>query len=419
MSDLAIKADKISKVYQIGSPLSGSFREGFGNLFNLFRNSDKENEFWALKDLTFELKMGEVLGVVGHNGAGKSTLLKILSRITEPTYGRIEINGRVGSLLEVGTGFHPELSGRENIFLNGSILGMRRNEIKAKFQEIVEFSGVGKFIDTPVKRYSSGMYVRLAFAVAAHMEPEILIIDEVLAVGDAEFQKKCLGKMQDVAAQGRTVLFVSHHMGMVRELCTNGILLKEGQVIFQGSALDTIDRYIHSSNYDGVENIHSFEINNDLKAQMLEIKLEKQGGDIASAFDVFDEIVFKAKYIIRERITGLSFNLIVERNGEPLFLTFDTDNSSELLEARKVGIYETECRFPCPLKAGKYVVHAGLGVLRVSSVHNKREAFVFDIEERSFNESMKSYGSSRIGVMATSINWKTNVNELIDPSRVI
>jgi len=204
-------------------------------------------EFWALKDLNFEIQPGDRVGIIGRNGAGKSTLLKILSRITEPTSGRVEIDGRVASLLEVGTGFHPELTGRENIYLNGAILGMRRAEIRRKFDEIVEFSEIEKFLDTPVKRYSSGMYVRLAFAVAAHLEPEILIIDEVLAVGDAAFQKKCLGKMEDVSKKGRTVLFVSHNMGAVIDLCSRGFLIESGRVAMEGSARGVVRKYLSST----------------------------------------------------------------------------------------------------------------------------------------------------------------------------
>ena len=203
-------------------------------------------DFWALRGVTFEVKQGEVLGIIGRNGAGKSTLLKILSRITKPTEGRVRIRGRVASLLEVGTGFHPELTGRENIFLNGALLGMTRDEIRRKFDEIVAFAEVEKFLDTPVKRYSSGMYVRLAFAVAAHLEPEILIVDEVLAVGDAEFQKKCLGKMSEVARGGRTVLFVSHSMASVKSLTQSGIVLENGQIAFGGSTEDAIEFYIRS-----------------------------------------------------------------------------------------------------------------------------------------------------------------------------
>ena len=236
MSDIAIKVENLSKKYTIGTKVSGSLRETIVHKWNSLSNKTNSNneEFWALKDISFEVKQGEVLGIIGKNGAGKSTLLKVLSRITEPTSGRFVMNGRVSSLLEVGTGFHPELTGRENIYLNGTILGMTRKEVKQKFDEIVDFSGVEKFIDTPVKHYSSGMYVRLAFAVAAHLEPEILIIDEVLAVGDAEFQKKCLGKMDSVAKEGRTVLFVSHNMGAIKQLCNCGLLIQNGIIIKNG-----------------------------------------------------------------------------------------------------------------------------------------------------------------------------------------
>lgn len=220
---------------------------------NPFRLAAKET-FWALKDVSFDLKRGEVVGIIGRNGAGKSTLLKVLSQITEPTLGEIDLYGRVGSLLEVGTGFHPELTGRENIFLNGAILGMNRREISSQFDEIVDFAGVERFLDTPVKRYSSGMYVRLAFAVAAHLNPEILIVDEVLAVGDAEFQKKCLGKMQNVAQSGRTVIFVSHNLQAVSLLCTKGILLSQGKLDFCGKTEEAIDRYVGTwANGGGVQ----------------------------------------------------------------------------------------------------------------------------------------------------------------------
>ncbi len=223
-----IEIENVSKKYQIGTRESySSLRDSISQLFNT-RGRKKRDEFWALKDIQFKISAGESLGVIGRNGAGKSTLLKILSQITPPTTGKITMRGRVASLLEVGTGFHPELTGRENIFLNGAILGMSRVEIRKKFDEIVEFSGIEKFLDTPVKRYSSGMYVRLAFAVAAHLEPEILIVDEVLAVGDAAFQRKCLAKMENVGQQGRTVIFVSHNMSAIRILCKYGIYLKDG-----------------------------------------------------------------------------------------------------------------------------------------------------------------------------------------------
>lgn len=251
MNDIAIKVQGLGKKYIIGQLKSRDFRVSFGNKIKSFLgwnySSPVEEEFWALEDINFEIKKGEALGIIGRNGAGKSTLLKILSRITEPTKGRFEINGRVSSLLEVGTGFHPELSGRENIYLNGTILGMRRIEIKQKLEEIIAFSGVEKFLDTPVKHYSSGMKVRLAFSVAAHLEPEILIVDEVLAVGDAEFQKKCLGKMGEVSKnEGRTVLFVSHNMAAVQNLCDWGILLENGSIRFSGSIGTAVTKYLTS-----------------------------------------------------------------------------------------------------------------------------------------------------------------------------
>ncbi|EMI17659.1 ABC transporter, ATP-binding protein [Rhodopirellula maiorica SM1] len=255
-SDLAIHAEGIGKQYRIGAQQKSysTLRESLMNVsasaINTVRGGLKElrqrresNSFWALKDISFEVKQGDVVGIVGSNGAGKSTLLKVLSRITDPTLGYVDLRGRVGSLLEVGTGFHPELTGRENIFLNGAILGMPRSVVKKQFDAIVDFAGVERFVDTPVKRYSSGMYLRLAFAVAAHLEPEILLVDEVLAVGDASFQKKCLGKMDSVAKEGRTVLFVSHNMAAIRSLCNKGIMLRNGRVAEQGDVQTVIQSY--------------------------------------------------------------------------------------------------------------------------------------------------------------------------------
>ena len=265
MNDIALRVDNLSKQYRLGTApyrhdtLGDHLVEGTKSLLRLIGRrpsngadqsvgrssaSSHRDLLWALKDISFEVKRGEVVGFVGHNGAGKSTLLKILSRITEPTEGRVEVYGRVGSLLEVGTGFHGELTGLENIFLNGAILGMKKAEIDRKLQEIIEFSGIEQFMNTPVKRYSSGMYVRLAFAVAAHLEPEILILDEVLAVGDAAFQKKCLGKMQDVTREGRTVLFVSHNMAAIQGLCSKCYLLSRGRIIAEGSPTSVVERYL-------------------------------------------------------------------------------------------------------------------------------------------------------------------------------
>jgi lipopolysaccharide transport system ATP-binding protein len=255
MTTPAIKAEGISKLYRLehGAPGSKTFRDLLTDMataplrrFRQIRGSDVSMEdFWAVQDVSFEIQQGEVIGIIGRNGAGKSTLLKILSRIVEPTRGQVTLRGRVASLLEVGTGFHPELTGRENIYLNGSILGMKKREIDAQFDEIVAFAEIERFLDTPVKRYSSGMYVRLAFAVAAHLQPEILIVDEVLAVGDADFQKKCLGKMREVSkGEGRTVIFVSHNMGAVTTLCTRALLLERGALVAQGPSSEVVDRYL-------------------------------------------------------------------------------------------------------------------------------------------------------------------------------
>ncbi len=254
MTKPAICVRNLGKHYQLGArergyttfreTLIGAVKAPFERFRRLAGHSTAPESFWALKDVSFDIEEGEVVGIIGRNGAGKSTLLKILSQITEPTTGKVELHGRVGSLLEVGTGFHPELTGRENVYLNGSILGMKKREIKNKFDEIVAFSGVDKFLDTPVKRYSSGMQVRLAFSVAAHLEPEILVVDEVLAVGDLDFQKKCLGKMGEVAKSGRTVLFVSHNTAAVKALCTSAILLANGELIAKAPIDDVIDRYL-------------------------------------------------------------------------------------------------------------------------------------------------------------------------------
>ena len=270
MGQTAIRIENLSKQYLIGGPQKKYDRLGYQLVDSLaapFRRagklmrghaggaSEQDVAIWALKDISFEIKHGEVLGIIGRNGAGKSTLLKILSRITEPTEGYVDVYGRIGSLLEVGTGFHPELTGRENIYMNGAILGMTRKEIDRKFDEIVAFSEIGKFIDTVVKHYSSGMYVRLAFAVAAHLDPEILLVDEVLAVGDVAFQKKCLGKMGDVAKAGRTVLFVSHNMAVIQTLCSRGICLRSGGVVADGPITDVVQEYLRDLEQVKTDNI--------------------------------------------------------------------------------------------------------------------------------------------------------------------
>jgi len=272
MSNIAIKVENLSKAYQLGEIGTGTISRDLERMWAKARGKEdpflrigetndrtskgKSDVVWSLKDINFEIEQGDAVGIIGRNGAGKSTLLKILSRVTAPTSGKISGKGRIASLLEVGTGFHPELTGRENIFLNGAILGMRKREIQRKLDEIVDFAGVERYLDTPVKRYSSGMYVRLAFAVAAHLESEILIVDEVLAVGDAEFQKKCLGKMGEVSkGEGRTVLFVSHNMGSIERLCTRGIFINNGNIVGLGTATDTIAEYL-KHNQDNPKNFH-------------------------------------------------------------------------------------------------------------------------------------------------------------------
>tara|TARA_X000000950_G_C13900794_1_gene654813 strand:+ start:1372 stop:2586 length:1215 start_codon:yes stop_codon:yes gene_type:complete len=334
--DNIIKINNISKKYLKGKLKDDSLR---GTLHSVIKGNSKGEEFWALKKVSFTAKKGEVIGIIGKNGAGKSTLLKILSQITKPSEGYIELSGRVASLLEVGTGFHPELTGRENIFLNGTILGMSRKEIKLKFNDIVNFSGVDKFLDTAVKHYSSGMYVRLAFAVAAYLEPEILIIDEVLAVGDADFQKKCLGKMKDVAESGRTVLFVSHNIAAVKSLCDRAIYLEKGEIIMDDDCENVIKRYLNNINVNNTESlenefikIHSSEINeNSEKSMKLDEKLK-----IKFSFSIKRKPKNSEKIIVvisvkdyLENIVYLTNNLLEEfvipndRNYFNLFINFE------------------------------------------------------------------------------------------------
>lgn len=374
--DIAIRVSGLSKRYLIGGEKKGSLAETLSGMIGA--KSNRKEEFWALQDINFEVKKGEVIGIIGKNGAGKSTLLKILSRITQPTSGKIEINGRVASLLEVGTGFHPELTGRENIFLNGTILGMSRQEVKDKFEEIVEFSGVQKFIDTPVKHYSSGMYVRLAFAVAAHLEPEILIIDEVLAVGDAEFQKKCLGKMKEVASKGRTVLFVSHNMAAVKSLCEKAILLEKGQMVLGGSTSDCIARY---QGY----NSNSTELSGPLldidEATIYSIKAKSFDTD-KTIIDEYDEVILSTDIEVKKENSKLRVTYVLNNEeGESLFAFSEKD--LYLKKGRKI----LECTFPKGfLNIGTFyldiylinekykTVHSEKGIASVSVIHGERPA---------------------------------------------
>ena len=346
---LAIEADRLSKRYRIGQLQAayGTLRESLGRTAKRLVGAEQRHhrdEIWALRDVSFRIDEGEVLGVIGRNGAGKSTLLKVLTRITTPTSGRAIIRGRVGSLLEVGTGFHPELTGRENIFLNGSILGMKRREIQRKLDEIVDFSGIEKFIDTPVKRYSSGMYVRLAFSVAAHLEPEILLVDEVLAVGDAEFQRRCLGRMEDLGGSGRTVLFVSHNMQAINQLCDRAILLDGGNIVEDGESSEVVTRYLQSTHGTGSRRTWTdlASAPGDDLAKLLSVRVVDNAGSTVETADV-------------RRSVGIEIGFRVLRDGPPVFPKIKVrDRQGDIA----FNALDTSERWSEPLPPGDYTATA-------------------------------------------------------------
>jgi lipopolysaccharide transport system ATP-binding protein len=344
------------------------------------------------------------VGIIGRNGAGKSTLLKILSRITSPTRGRVDIYGRVGSLLEVGTGFHPELTGRENIYLNGAILGMTKEEVRRKFDEILAFAEVEKFIDTPVKRYSSGMYVRLAFAVAAHLEPEILLVDEVLAVGDAEFQKKCLGKMGDVAKQGRTVLFVSHNMAAMRRLCSRCIYLNKGYIAFDGNTEKTIGIYLDTSNnrlYAQFDPLPE----SPIRLRRIEIR-DVHGNPIFGDVETEDGFCIRVTYDINRPIRGVhAFLRIHLADGETLLSTGDADNSAERLSLRSPGSYIADVSIPARLLGeGQYTVTWSAGVPFQVNYDVEFHALSFHVTDLSTKRTEHIY-QRRPGFLGLDLNW--------------
>ncbi len=381
MSDTVITVENLSKAYLLGvqqkqDTLFGSIASALKSPLRNFRDLRRLNTFdlskkdeeaddilWALRDVSFEVKRGEVLGIIGRNGAGKSTLLKILSRIADPTRGRAEIRGRVSALLEVGTGFHPELTGRENVYLNGTILGMKKTEIDAKFDQIVDFSGVERFLDTPIKRYSSGMKVRLAFAVAAHLEPEILIIDEVLAVGDAEFQKKCLGKMQDVATgEGRTILFVSHNMGAVADLCSRAIQLENGALLRMGNPRDIISAYMTVSQKEGRIDLRDWDLERRGHGPMriTYLQIEDEFGRIKSRFAYGDTIVFRSTVEGKKGAVCIVGVTLRNEVGHVILHLTNTDDDAELmLPADQADILVTLRSIP--LNDGQYNVTFWLG----------------------------------------------------------
>jgi lipopolysaccharide transport system ATP-binding protein len=364
-----IKVENLSKQYRLGAIGTGSISHDLNRWWHTLRGKENpylkigetndrskkgESEYvWSLKDINFEIEQGDAVGIIGRNGAGKSTLLKILSRVTGPTTGNLKVKGRIASLLEVGTGFHPELSGRENIFLNGAILGMRKHEIRRKFDEIIDFSGVERYIDTPVKRYSSGMYVRLAFAVAAHLESEILIVDEVLAVGDAEFQKKCLGKMNDVSkGEGRTVLFVSHNMAAVKNLCAKGILLSNGQVICNNTIPKVLETYAELNTNtletnDGVFRLDKLMRRGNKKVLFKQLCFKNEKNNIILTTYTGDKlcIIFNLE-ATEDKLEKIDIGFSMHNKDEEILSVLYSSYQNQLFEVKKKGVFEVKIEIP-------------------------------------------------------------------------
>ncbi|WP_300565239.1 polysaccharide ABC transporter ATP-binding protein [Flavobacterium sp.] len=425
MSKIVIKAEDISKQYRLGLVGTGTVKDDMKRWwYNLRGKEDpflkigeannratkSESDYvWSLRDINFEINQGDSVGIIGRNGAGKSTLLKILSQVTQPTTGKIYTKGRIASLLEVGTGFHPEMTGRENIFLNGAILGMRKAEIKRKFDEIVDFSGVERYIDTPVKRYSSGMYVRLAFAVAAHLESEILIVDEVLAVGDAEFQKKCLGKMNDVSkGEGRTVLFVSHNMGAIKTLCNKGIVLDNGGLIYEGGINESVDHYssielgsfdeksAHKSYHNQVEIIES-DITNDKKPV-------NQGASISLG----DKLELHLKIAVLGEISDLSIAMdILNVNSELIAHMTNEDDGVYFSKLRNGDVVDLTIETGSLLFVpGLYRINLWIGSSQDDTLYTITNLLVFHLEQSSFTKRTKAL--PKHSKMYLPTYWKIN-----------
>ena len=390
--NIVIKAENISKQYRLGQVGTGTISHDLNRFWHKIRGKEDpylkigetndrttkgdSDYVWSLRDINFEIEQGDAVGIIGRNGAGKSTLLKLLSRVTKPTTGSIYSKGRIASLLEVGTGFHPEMTGRENIFLNGAILGMTRKEITRKFDEIVDFSGVERYIDTPVKRYSSGMYVRLAFAVAAHLESEILIVDEVLAVGDAEFQKKCLGKMGDVSkGEGRTVLFVSHNMAAVKTLCSKGIILENGYLTYSGDADSCINNYLKAGVEDraGIKFFDDSYANDIFKLNSISVKNENRNIDEPVNEKYPIEIITNIDFY-KEGIYNVTYHLYNEL-GEVMFSFYDKENTAKI----EKGNNELKCIIPSDF------FQSGNFSLSIFIVKDKREALFVEKEVFRFS----------------------------------
>ena len=410
--DISIRVEKLGKLYRIGErepykTLRDSLARSFRAFLRKPRSGSPEDPYiWALKDVSFDIRRGEVVGIIGPNAAGKSTLLKIVSRITEPTEGYAEVRGRVGSLLEVGTGFHPELTGRENIYLNGAILGMKKLEIDRKLDDIVTFAGIGKFLDTPVKYYSSGMYVRVAFAVAAHLEPEILLVDEVLAVGDAEFQRKCLGKMRAVATQGRTVLFVSHNLQAVESLCQRGLLLTQGTLVYDGSASQACEQYLKGLQpFVGVE-IDSHPARRGdgrvriTKLEVVDVDTGTPTARLSSGKSFAVRLHFEAKETME--FPRFGFALLTAR-GSRVFNTVSTDAGLDTEKITGSGVAELRVN-NIALSPGTYLCNLAVTDRTGNYCDYLREVPCFDVEPSKLLPKTRLYDQSS-GIVYVHVDW--------------
>ena len=419
----AIEFNHVSKLYRLGLVSTGTFREDIKRWWitsvqkkedpylTIGETNDRgtkgESQFvWALRDIDFKVEQGDVVGIIGKNGAGKSTLLKLLSRITSPTTGDIRAKGRIASLLEVGTGFHPEMTGRENIFLNGAILGMTKEEIARKLDEIIDFSGCERYIDTPVKRYSSGMRVRLGFAVAAHLDPDILVVDEVLAVGDAEFQKKAIKKMQDVSrGGGRTVLFVSHNMANITALCHHGVLLEHGKIKACGDIDDIVNAYISIENADLTTRKRTWEINPEKEATITGLEISVDGKTHSQMIDIHDQIRVGIDYYLKEDMQNCSMSFSLFKDGIRLFMTKDVDMNPNIFLFRKRGHHHTEFLLPKSFKPGIYdtLVNIGIPGRNHGRIDTKENPIQFEINHVTSDSEHKIF--TRPGLVKFDIAW--------------
>lgn len=415
-----IRVQDLSKQYRIGAREApyATLRESLAGLVRapikrLRKNArSTKATIWALKNVGFEIKRGEVVGVIGRNGAGKSTLLKVLSRITEPTTGCVALWGRISSLLEVGTGFHPELTGRENIYLNGAILGMKQAEIQQKFDEIVSFAEIEKFVDTPVKHFSSGMYLRLAFSVAAHLEPDILIVDEVLSVGDNNFQRKCLGKMEQLGEYGRTVLFVSHNMPAVLRLCSRVILLDQGQLVADGPPSQVIRLYLHANTGSPAERTWSSieTAPGDAIARLRAVRVYDESGRTVDSVDIRQSFHIEVQYWnLQRKLRPTVLLQFANEDGICLFQTNDFNNRSWWQTSREPGLIGCVCELPGNFfSEGRIFVTVGIGTYNPNALHAlEHDAIAFDVFDRSDGEGVRGeYVGGWPGVVRPMLNWK-------------